>query len=90
MCQKSFNRSTSLKNNQTIHTGEKSFSCKICTKTFRLNCSLKTHSLIYSCDTVTEEKSYSCEICKQAFPKKVYLVEHYHIHMDQMHPKKLI
>ena len=49
-----------LKTHKRIHTGEKSYKCKVCDKMFTSSGNLKTHERIHTC-----EKPYKCNLFTQ-------------------------
>ena len=61
-----------------ISTGEKHFSCEICTKTYRHSTSLKIHK-----KTHTDEKPHSCQYCKRKFRSLPASQKHEKIHTDE-------
>ncbi|XP_064787120.1 zinc finger protein 329-like [Oncorhynchus masou masou] len=60
-----------LPNQMRIHTGEKSFSCGDCGKSFNRKMSLTEHKL-----THTGEKPFSCGDCGKSFNRKGHLTIH--------------
>ncbi|XP_044733721.1 zinc finger protein 271-like [Chrysoperla carnea] len=60
------------------HTGEKTFSCNICDKTFSRHWSLVQHKRLH-----TGEKPYVCDVCNKTFNNKSNLVEHKYSHTEE-------
>ena len=67
-----------MKQHEKIHTGEKKFSCDVCSKKFAQSCNLKKHKRSH-----TGEKPYTCEICKKTFVDGTTLVEHKRRHTGE-------
>ena len=54
-----------------MHTGEKSYECDICKKTFRENSNLTNHKRVH-----TGEKPYSCDVCQKSYAQSTGLYRH--------------
>jgi len=63
-------RKQCLTNHQLTHSGEKTYACDVCVKSFsqssRLNNYLSTH---------TGDKLYSCDVCEKSFDKSSSLTK---------------
>ena len=59
-------------------TGEKTFMCEFCDKSFSQSFELKRHTMIH-----TDERPYKCDICKKAFRFRFSLNEHKRTHTGE-------
>ncbi|XP_030608717.1 zinc finger and SCAN domain-containing protein 2-like [Archocentrus centrarchus] len=59
-------------------TGQKSFKCDICGKTFKKRSQIKEHYRIH-----TGEKPHSCKICEKCFAHRSNLLRHMRIHTKE-------
>ena len=77
ICPKAFKQKPHLAAHRLIHTGEKSFHCKMdgCGKSFTKDWSLVQHERIH-----TGEKPYSCQPCGVAFVQMNSLTVHMNTH----------
>uniref|UniRef100_A0A8C8ISV0 C2H2-type domain-containing protein n=1 Tax=Oncorhynchus tshawytscha TaxID=74940 RepID=A0A8C8ISV0_ONCTS len=63
---------------QSTHTGEKSFKCPVCIKSFGSASLLKIHQIYH-----TGEKSHKCKECDKRFYSKGHLVRHMMTHTGE-------
>ncbi|XP_039665062.1 zinc finger protein 605-like [Perca fluviatilis] len=70
--------SHTLGQHTTTHTGGKSFSCSICSKTFADPRNLRRHMSVH-----TGEKPFICSICGKGFAQKTHLRKHLVIHTGE-------
>ncbi|XP_072392102.1 uncharacterized protein [Diabrotica undecimpunctata] len=62
-------KNSRLKDNASVHSGEKPFTCEICMKQFSWSSHLKRHSRIHTLP-------FKCEICPKQFSRSSYLKQH--------------
>lgn len=62
-CEKMFKRKEHVQTHvNSVHNTDRPFKCEKCNKSFKLECSLKIHSVIHS-----EETPYKCSFCEKSF-----------------------
>ncbi|XP_045572230.1 zinc finger protein 708-like [Salmo salar] len=73
-----FNTLPNYKVHQSTRTGEKSFNCPVCIKSFASASLLKIHQIYH-----TGEKSHKCKECDKCFYHKGHLVRHMMTHTGE-------
>jgi stress-induced morphogen len=71
-------RKISLNIHQHLQTGECSYSCDVCSKTFSQKSNLKKHLHLHA-----GERPYSCDMCNKTFSDKSNLKVHRHVHTGE-------
>uniref|UniRef100_A0A8C5MHL0 Uncharacterized protein n=1 Tax=Leptobrachium leishanense TaxID=445787 RepID=A0A8C5MHL0_9ANUR len=77
-CEKSFLRSTQLKEHLRTHTGERPYQCLKCPKSFSRSTQLRDHQR-----THTGERPYMCNQCGKSFTHSSNLIHHRRTHTGE-------
>ncbi|XP_077148039.1 zinc finger protein 354A-like isoform X1 [Ranitomeya variabilis] len=77
-CEKSFLRSTQLREHERTHTGERPYQCLKCPKSFSRSTQLKDHQR-----THTGERPFQCTECGKTFTHSSNLIHHRRTHTGE-------
>ena len=81
-CGKRFETQSGLKNHISKHTGieyvKRKYACDVCSKSFRCNADLNTHSVVH-----TKEKPFQCPSCSMSFTQRASLKDHINVHENK-------
>lgn len=76
-CSKTFRHLTSFKmHGRCIHSNERSFTCEICSKSFKTRSNLNVHIKMHN-----NQRDHHCTICTQSFFTTSHLKAHVKIHL---------
>lgn len=77
-CEKSFGKSSHLRDHIRTHTGDRPYRCQYCDKAFTQYSNLRTHTRIH-----TGERPYRCTHCNKSFTQAVTLRSHTRTHLGE-------
>lgn len=77
-CEKSFGKSSHLRDHIRTHTGDRPYRCEYCDKAFTQYSNLRTHTRIH-----TGERPYRCTHCSKSFTQAVTLRSHTRTHLGE-------
>lgn len=77
-CEKSFGKSSHLRDHIRTHTGDRPYHCQYCDKAFTQYSNLRTHTRIH-----TGERPYRCTHCSKSFTQAVTLRSHTRTHLGE-------
>jgi KRAB domain-containing zinc finger protein len=77
-CEKSFGKSSHLRDHIRTHTGDRPYRCQYCDKAFTQYSNLRTHTRIH-----TGERPYRCTHCSKSFTQAVTLRSHTRTHLGE-------
>lgn len=77
-CEKSFGKSSHLRDHVRTHTGDRPYRCEYCDKAFTQYSNLRTHTRIH-----TGERPYRCSHCSKSFTQAVTLRSHTRTHLGE-------
>lgn len=69
-------RTSQIMHEKCIHSDERSFTCEICSKTFKTKSNLNVHIKVHK-----NQRDHHCQICKQSFFTSSHLKAHVNIHV---------
>lgn len=77
-CEKTFNNATSLKmHGKCVHSDERSFTCDICSKSFKTSSNLNVHIKIHK-----NQRDHPCNMCSMSFFTSSHLKAHIGVHLN--------
>lgn len=77
-CEKSFGKSSHLRDHIRTHTGDRPYRCQYCDKAFTQYSNLRTHTRIH-----TGERPFRCTHCSKSFTQAVTLRSHTRTHLGE-------
>ncbi|XP_072948605.1 uncharacterized protein [Epargyreus clarus] len=87
LCPKTFTANKHLTVHYRDHTGDRPYSCDVCSASFKSWCLLKRHKKSKHSDTVQVKKSlgrrYICKICAHDYKSRGKLQYHMRVHAEQ-------